>query len=154
MQMADTLSADIVVIGSGICGSLAARKLAAAGASVLILEAGPRVDRGMLTANFRNSPRKGDFMSPYPYSPLAPHPDYQPQDNNYLIQKGPAPYKAEYIRVVGGTSWHWAAQAWRLLPNDLRLHSLYGVGRDWPISYDDIEPYYYEAEVLMGVSGR
>jgi choline dehydrogenase-like flavoprotein len=153
MQMADTLSADIVVIGSGICGSLAARKLAAAGASVLILEAGPRVDRGMLTANFRNSPRKGDFMSPYPYSPLAPHPDYQPQDNNYLIQKGPAPYKAEYIRVVGGTSWHWAAQAWRLLPNDLRLHSLYGVGRDWPISYDDIEPYYYEAEVLMGVSG-
>ena len=141
--MAASLSADVIVIGSGICGSLAARSLAASGASVLMLEAGPRVDRGLLTAGFRGSARKSDFMSPYPYSPLAPHPDYAPKDNGYLIQKGPASYKAEYIRVVGGTTWHWAAQAWRLLPNDFRLKTAYGVGRDWPISYDDLEPYYY-----------
>jgi len=146
-------SADIVVVGSGICGSLAARRLAEAGASVLILEAGPRISREQITAAYRASPRKNDFMSPYPYSPLAPHPDYKPVDNGYLDQAGPVPYTAEYIRVVGGTSWHWAAQAWRLLPNDFRIKSLYGVGRDWPISYDDLEPFYYEAEVLMGVSG-
>jgi len=151
--MPNMTSADVVVVGSGICGSLAARRLAEAGASVLIIEAGPRISREQVTAAYRASARKADYMAPYPYSPLAPHPDYKPVDNGYLDQAGPQPYTAQYIRVVGGTSWHWAAQAWRLLPNDFRLHSTYGVGRDWPINYDDLEPFYYEAEVLMGVSG-
>jgi glucose dehydrogenase len=151
--MPDQQSADIVVIGSGICGALAGQRLALQGASVLILEAGPRLDRGRIVANFRNSPRKSDFMSPYPFSSWAPHPVYQPEDNGYLVQAGPYPYKPEYIRIVGGTTWHWAAQAWRILPNDLRIKTLYGVGRDWPISYDDLDPFYQEAEVKMGVSG-
>lgn len=151
--MADALSADIVVIGSGICGSLVAQRLATQGASVLILEAGPRVDRARIVVNYRNAAYKGNWMAPYPSMPWAPHPNYQPQDNGYLIQAGPYPYPAEYIRMVGGTTWHWAAHAWRVLPNDMRIKSLYGVGRDWPITYDDLEPYYYEAEVKMGVSG-
>jgi len=111
------------------------------------------VGRDRIVANFRNSPRKGDYMSPYPFSEWSPHPVYQPVENDYLVQAGPYPYKAEYIRMVGGTTWHWAAQAWRILPNDLRLHSVYGVGRDWPISYEDLDPYYQEAEIKMGVSG-
>ncbi|WEK51998.1 MAG: GMC family oxidoreductase [Candidatus Kaistia colombiensis] len=151
--MADILSADYIVVGSGIIGSLVARKLALAGASVIILEAGPRVTRGELVARFRNSPRRSDWMSPYPPADWAPHPIYQPADNGYLIQAGPYPYPAEYIRQVGGTTWHWAAQAWRNLPNDFRIKSLYGVGVDWPIGYEDLEPFYQEAEEIMGVSG-
>lgn len=171
--MAGSLSADIVVIGSGICGSLVAERLVKTGASVLILEAGPRVDRAQLVLNYRNSPRKGDWMAPYPPSWWAPHPVYQPdrgsatdQDkgrtaaqptshpgNNYLVQAGPYPYPAEYIRVVGGTTWHWSALAWRNLPNDFRIKSLYGVGKDWPITYEELDPYYYEAEVKLGVTG-
>ena len=151
--MSEQYSADVVVIGSGIVGALAAHRLASQGASVLILEGGPRIDRATLVENFRNSPRKGDFMSPYPFSEWSPHPVYQPQDNGYLIQAGPESYKAEYIRIVGGTTWHWAAQAWRVLPNDMRLKSMYGVGRDWPLSYEELEPFYHEAEVKMGVSG-
>jgi len=151
--MADIAGADFVVIGSGIIGSLCALKLAQAGASVLILEAGPRVTRAQLVARFRNSPRRSDWMSPYPPVPWAPHPVYQPADNGYLVQAGPYPYAAEYIRQVGGTSWHWAAQAWRNVPNDFRMQSLYGVGNDWPITYDELEPFYQEAEEIMGVSG-
>lgn len=151
--MADTMTTDYLVIGSGIIGSLAARKLALAGASVLILEAGPRVTRGEIVSRFRNSTRRSDLMSPYPSVPTAPHPIYQPTDSGYLVQAGPYPYPAEYIRQFGGTTWHWAAQAWRNVPNDFRLHSLYGVGVDWPISYADLEPYYQEAEEIMGVSG-
>ena len=87
--MADDSSADFVVVGSGIIGSLVARKLAQAGASVLILEAGPRVTRDEIVARFRNSPRRSDWMSPYPSVASAPHPIYEPEDNGYLIQAGP-----------------------------------------------------------------
>ena len=77
-------SADFVVVGSGIVGSLVARKLAQAGASVLILEAGPRVTRGELVARFRNSPRRSDWQSPYPRPVGAAAPIYLPKDNGYL----------------------------------------------------------------------
>jgi choline dehydrogenase-like flavoprotein len=146
-------SADVVVIGSGICGSLAARKLAQRGAQVLILEAGPRIDRAHVVAAFRNSPRKGDWMAPYPFSKWAPQPEYTPKSNGYLVQAGPYPYPAEYIRIVGGTTWHWSALAWRLVPNDLRIKSLYGVGVDWPLTYDELDRWYQEAEELLGVAG-
>jgi choline dehydrogenase-like flavoprotein len=69
------------------------------------------------------------------------------------VQAGLYPYPAEYIRQVGGTSWHWAAQAWRLVPNDMKIKGLYGVGVDWPFSYEDLEPFYQEIEEIMGVSG-
>ncbi|MFI4926220.1 MAG: GMC family oxidoreductase [Burkholderiales bacterium] len=151
--MLDNASADYVIVGSGIVGSLVARTLARASASVLILEAGPRVTRDELVARFRNSPRRSDWMSPYPPAPWAPHPVYLPKDNGYLVQGGPYPYPAEYVRQVGGSTWHWAAQAWRNLPNDFRLRTLYGVGVDWPITYEDLEPFYQEAEEIMGVSG-
>lgn len=151
--MAADSASDFVVIGSGICGSLAARELAKRGASVLILEAGPRLDRGRIVAAFRNSPRRSDWMSPYPAVPWAPHPIYQPEDNGYLVQAGPYPYPAEYIRAVGGTTWHWAAQAWRLVPNDMRIRSLYDVGVDWPLTYEELDPWYQKSEEILGVAG-
>src|SRR5207253_243233 len=89
---------------------------------------------------------------PYPFSRWAPHPDFQPVDNGYLVQAGPDPYLAEYLRVVGGTTWHWSAMAWRLVPNDLAIHHNYGVGVDWPFTYQDLDPFYQEAEEIMGVA--
>ena len=106
-----------------------------------------------IVAHYRNSPRNNDWMGPYPPTTWAPHPQFHPTDSGYLIQAGPYPYPAEYVRIVGGTTWHWAAHAWRNVPNDLRLKSQYGVGVDWPISYEELEPYYQEAEEIMGVSG-
>jgi choline dehydrogenase-like flavoprotein len=150
--MANSQSADIVVVGSGVAGGLVAHQLALAGASVILLEAGPRIPRWQIVENFRNSPAKWDFSTPYPSTPYAPHPEYAPA-NNYLIQKGDHPYAAQYVRLVGGTTWHWAAAAWRLLPSDFQLHKLYGVGRDWPYPYETLEPWYAQAEVQLGVSG-
>lgn len=147
------LSADVVIIGAGAAGGAAAVKLLRKGLSVLMLEAGAPLDQGMLVSNYRNGAYKNNHMAPYPMMPWAPHPNFVPHDNGYLIQKGPAPYTAQYIRGVGGTTWHWAGQAWRLIPNDFRMQSLYGQSVDWPISYDELEPYYCEAEVEMGVSG-
>jgi choline dehydrogenase-like flavoprotein len=53
----------------------------------------------------------------------------------------------------GGASNCWWAGAPRFMPNDFRLNTAYGVGVDWPLSYDDLEPYYGEAESIMAVSG-
>lgn len=55
--------------------------------------------------------------------------------------------------AFGGSSNCWWACTPRFLPEDLRLRSTYGVGRDWPVSYDDLEEYYCEAEEIMAVSG-
>ncbi len=145
-------SADVVIVGSGVSGCLIGSRLAAKGADVLILEAGPRVTRSHIVENFRNSPYKGDFQSPYPPAPYAIHPQYSPS-NNYPVQAGPHGYPAGYMRMVGGTLWHWAGMAWRMLPSDFIMKSKYGVGRDWAVTYDELEPYYYEAEVEMGVGG-
>ncbi|WP_118181526.1 GMC family oxidoreductase [Paraburkholderia phosphatilytica] len=150
--MANATSADIVVVGSGVAGGLVAHQMALAGASVILLEAGPRIPRWQIVENFRNSPAKADFATPYPSTPYAPHPEYAPP-NGYLIQKGDYPYNSQYVRLVGGTTWHWAAAAWRLLPSDFKLHTTYGVGRDWPYPYEALEPWYYAAEVQLGVSG-
>ncbi|QMV52568.1 GMC family oxidoreductase [Ewingella americana] len=150
--MADTLKADVVVIGSGVAGGLVANELAKAGKNVLILEAGPRLSRWEIVENFRNQADKSDNMKPYPSTDYAPHPEANPS-NNYLIQKGEHPYDAQFIRVVGGTTWHWAASAWRFLPNDFKIKSLYGVGRDWPMEYGELEKWYFRAEQELGVWG-
>jgi quinoprotein glucose dehydrogenase len=49
---------------------------------------------------------------------------------------------------------HWGGVTPRFTPEDFRLHSLYGVGYDWPVSYDDLDPFYQEAEERMGVAGE
>lgn len=55
---------------------------------------------------------------------------------------------------VGGRATHWGGECPRYSPEDFRAKSLTGVGEDWPITYDDLEPYYAEAEREIGVSGR
>lgn len=58
-----------------------------------------------------------------------------------------------YTPALGGTSNMWFGNTPRMFPEDFRLWSTHGVGSDWPISYDDLEPYYAAAEALMHVSG-
>ncbi|MCW2065567.1 UNVERIFIED_ORG: choline dehydrogenase-like flavoprotein [Stenotrophomonas maltophilia] len=150
--------ADVVIVGSGVVGALIAHQLVRTGKSVLVLEAGPRLHRSDVVENWRSvsfERRIGsDFQGPYPQSPLATAPLYFPA-NDYVGLTGPdaSSFHQGFIKAVGGTTWHWAASCWRHLPVDFKMQSTYGVGRDWPISYDDIEPYYCRAEEAMGVSG-
>lgn len=149
--------ADVVIIGSGVMGGVIGAQLAKAGKSVIILESGPRVKRQDIVETFRNAPVKLSLAnvklqgagSPYPSMPYSPS-----TYGDYLQQIGPVKYNTAYLRVVGGTTWHFGSALWRMLPNDFKLNSLYGRGRDWPLSYDEIEPYYVRAEAELGVSGR
>ena len=63
------------------------------------------------------------------------------------------PFVGAYLRLVGGTSWHWTGFADRLRPADFRMASRYGVAEDWPIRYEDLESHYEEAERQWGVAG-
>jgi choline dehydrogenase-like flavoprotein len=144
--------ADVAIVGSGVAGALCAYKLAQKGLKVIILEAGPRVNRSTIVEGFKST-YKQDLSAGYPNSKLAPRPDWSKEDDDYLIQEGSWPLKTEYLRVVGGTTWHWAGIAMRLTPNEFRMKSTLGIGKDWPISYETLEPYYVDAEREMGVSG-
>ena len=144
-------SADVVIVGSGVAGSLVAARLARAGVSVLVLEAGPRVPRAAALANYREALIKIP-ESPYPDTAHAPRPKSDNPDH-YFLQNGPDKFGGTYLRQVGGTTWHWLGTSLRFVPDDFRLRSRFGVGADWPISYADLEPWYCEAERELGVAG-
>jgi choline dehydrogenase-like flavoprotein len=155
---------DVVVIGSGVAGALTGWRLAQAGAKVLILEAG------------NTNPARSEMVGAYataqiksPHSPyldaesdrLAPSPD-SPTD---YYEQPPAPhalFKSGYERRTGGSTWHWLGHTPRMLRTDFSMRTTYGPGGgdtfpnafvDWPISYDELEPWYCEAERELGVAG-
>ncbi len=150
--MADSFDADVVIVGAGVAGTLVGYRLAKAGAQVLILEAGPRVERAAALRAYRESTTKTP-ETPYPAQQHAPRPTVLDLRNGHYVQDGPATFGSTYERQVGGTTWHWEGTAIRFVPNDLRVRSLYGVGVDWPLTYDELEPWYVEAEREIGVAG-
>ena len=91
-------SADIVIVGSGVAGSLVATRLARAGLKVLILEAGPRVQRSAALAQYRDALIKIP-ESPYPDAPYASHPVSDNPDHYYL-QDGPDKF-AQPVSATG-----------------------------------------------------
>jgi len=157
--VAHTGSADIVIVGTGVIGCLIAEQLLDTGHSVLMLEAGPRVERWQIVEKFRNLPpsTRSNLDAAYPPFRWAPFLDSTSAATaaDYLQLEGPnaRAYRQDYVRYAGGSTWHWAGICWRLTPDDMRLRSLYGVGRDWPIDYATLEPYYTRAELALGVCG-
>jgi choline dehydrogenase-like flavoprotein len=145
------LEVDVVIVGSGVAGALIAWRLAESKLKVLILEAGPRIDRveafkSYLAASDKNA------SSPYPPALCAPAPQYNAW-NDYYINTGPDLFRGMYTRGVGGSTWHWAGSVLRYRPSDFRMKSRFGVGVDWPISYEELAPFYDEAERVLGVAG-
>src|SRR4051794_35755789 len=148
--------ADVVIVGSGVAGALVADRLVKKGVSVVVLEAGPPVDRDRAVEIFRQASAKVP-ESPYPSTAHAPRPsvlDIGVPGTGYFVQEGPEAFGSTYERIVGGTTWHWLGTTPRLLPSDFRMRSEFGVGVDWPLTYADLEPFYVQAEREMGVAGN
>ncbi|MCY0154802.1 hypothetical protein OEG86_24195 [Hoeflea alexandrii] len=150
--MANDITADILIIGTGVAGAIAGAKLAAQGLTVAFLESGKRIDRYEAVERFWNAKIKVP-ESAYPNDPEAAHP-LTHRIEDFYQQQGPELFKSTYIKVLGGTTWHWLGTTLRNLPSDFKLKSLYGQGVDWPISYDDLEPFYLAAENEIGVAGN
>ena len=146
-------SVDFVVVGSGASGGVIARELSLAGFTVLVLEQGPRLS----PSDFEHDELKYTYMAGITNSPVsnpqtfrrnAASPGEQRLGANALI----------YARIVGGSSTHFTANYWRFHEIDFKersvLGSISGTGfADWPISYEELEPYYTKVEWDVGVSG-
>jgi choline dehydrogenase-like flavoprotein len=157
---------DVVIVGAGPTGAIIALQLARAGKRALILEAGrgTRDDEEgwrSVVDTYYNALAKVP-NSPYPPTVQAPQPDVLqfnqikpgvPDSAGYWVQHGPQPFSSDYTRAKGGTTLHWLGTALRMLPNDFKIRSQYGVGTDWPIGYEDLKKNYELAENEIGVAG-
>jgi glucose dehydrogenase len=132
----------VCIIGSGVAGALTAWKLGRAGVRTLILEAGPRYPREEAAQRMQRF-MEGD----YPWQSNWPE-----RDVYSSVGEVDYPLNDHRVQGVGGTTLHWQAYSYRFLESDFRMRTRYGLAEDWPISYDDLEPYYGEAEVEMGVA--
>ncbi|MEW2915531.1 GMC family oxidoreductase [Ruegeria sp. ANG10] len=140
-----------MVIGSGVAGALTASELASQGLRVVIFETGPRIERGDAYDKFRSAAVK-DLASPYPAGAAPSYKNDAGQETIYR-QTGPQSFQSDYLKAVGGTTWHWLGSIPRFLPQDFKLQTTYGLGEDWPLSYEALEPYYGWAERELGASG-
>jgi choline dehydrogenase-like flavoprotein len=144
---------DFVIVGCGAAGGVLAKELATAGFDVVVLEQGPWHTR----EDFRH-----DELAYWVLGELQGSPSDFPQtfrrnaDEQAQLQTLPPPLV--YARGVGGSSVHFTANYWRFHPIDFNERSVHGpiAGTgfdDWPITYDELEPYYTKVDWEIGVSG-
>ena len=161
---------DAVIVGSGFAGANLALLLARAGKRVLILEAGPGLDsthgdhlERFVLSTFKSpsAPYPPDAGALDPSRTNAPRPTtealflaWNDPARSYLeYAPGSLPFGSTSERLAGGTGNHWMGTAVRMDGADFALRATYGHGLDWPLGYDDLEPYYGQAEQLIGVAG-
>jgi choline dehydrogenase-like flavoprotein len=144
---------DFVLVGSGAAGGVIARELARAGFSVVVLEQGPR----LASADFEHDELKYWYLSGITNSP-ASSPQTFRKDPSQTARQLQAGNPLIYARLVGGSSNHFTANFWRFHEIDFHersvLGGIAGTGfADWPLSYQELEPYYTKVEWEVGVSG-
>lgn len=158
-EVAELGMTDVVMVGIGAAGGIAAHVLTDAGLKVVAIEAGPRLD-------------KADFLATDDELQALWAWDGEPKFNKEIptwrrsANAETEPYTPSHMsNMVGGTL-HWTAVAWRFLEDDFKVRSStierYGEGAlpegtaiaDWAVTYDELEPYYEKTEQLTGVSGE
>jgi choline dehydrogenase-like flavoprotein len=154
VRYATTDEVDFVIVGSGAAGGVLAKELSTNGFSVVVLEQGPY----LRPFQFRHDEAAEYFgdgligrIADYPHS-FRPSADEAARPASFIPN-------LFYAKAVGGSSLHFAANYWRFRPVDFHERSLLGpiAGTnlaDWPLTYEQLEPYYAKVDWEIGVSGE
>lgn len=148
---------DVVIVGSGAGGGMAANILSKAGLSVAVMEAGgfydPALDEYRTQMRWPwESPRRGAGT-------VRPFGDFDAAWGGWQIEG--EPYTTAHgtrfdwfrSRMLGGRTNHWGRISLRFGPKDFKRKDIDGLGDNWPIGYEDVKPYYDKVDKLIGVFG-
>ncbi len=147
---------DAIIVGSGAGGGMAGYILAKAGVKVLMLEAGPFFDPAKDSMQLKwpwQSPRRGASTKERAFG------DFDAAFGGWEIEGEPYTHKEgtefTWFRsfMLGGRTNHWGRISLRMGPRDFKGGSYDGATDDWPISYDDVKPYYDKVDRLIGLYG-
>jgi choline dehydrogenase-like flavoprotein len=151
---------DVCIIGSGAAGGTAAKVLTEGGLNVLMLEAGgplnPERDYKEHVWPYqlphRGAGVAGKFRQEWNNEFLAPNGFWEIEGEPYTSAPG-SQFRWFRSRIVGGRTNHWGRIALRFAPIDFKSRSTDGMGDDWPITYEELSPYYDKVESYIGVFG-
>ena len=142
----DNEPVDVLIIGAGASGAAVAWNLTETRMRILCLEQGDWVQPNQYPTN------RNDYEAQYA-GPFHMDPNVRGLETDYPINVADSALDVLNFNGVGGSTILWAAHFPRLHPSDFRVRSLDGVAEDWPITYDDLEPYFAQNDQMMGVSG-
>jgi choline dehydrogenase-like flavoprotein len=150
VQFRPSDTVDFIVIGIGAAGGVVAKELSTAGYQVVALEQGPWLHENDFVHDEIAVTIRHQLTN-----------DFKKQPNTFRktpSEQAKVQPAVGYARMVGGGSAHFTANYWRFHPEDFHERSLFGEVpgadlRDWPITYDELEPYYTKAEWDLGISG-
>ena len=145
---------DFVIVGSGAAGGVLAKELSTNGFSVVVMEQGPY----LRPFQFRHDEFEtyfGDGLT----GTIEDHPHSFRASADQDAQPAFFFPNLFYAKAVGGSTLHFAANYWRLRPSDFMERSLVGAisgttFADWPVTYDELEPYYTKVDWEVGISGE
>ncbi len=149
---------DAVVVGSGAGGGVAAWALAWSGRSVLLVERGDYPDTAYLARDHLRNARTDSGLDHRTLRSSAENPRTLLLGLDSVVLPAWDPRYGSNADTFGGGTRVYGAQAWRFMPEDFAMASRYGIPdgstlADWPIGYDEMEPFYTQAEYEIGVCG-